>query len=253
MTGQSQTILAHLRELRRRVTYAAISVAVATVVAFVFHQQILTVLMQPAQGFVEIPNGKPVYTDLTELIGIAAKASLLVGMFASLPLVLYQIVMFLAPGLTPPERRYLYALLPVSVLAFLTGAAFGHQVLFPPMVKFLLTFRNDIATPLIRIGSYTNLMISLLFWMGIIFEMPVVTFFLAKIGVLSPAFLARNRRFAIVIAFILGAIITPTFDPINQSLVAGPIIVLYEAGIWLAKLASRGRARAASLNLDSER
>jgi sec-independent protein translocase protein TatC len=80
-----------------------------------------------------------------------------------------------------------------------------------------------------------------------------VTFFLAKIGVVSPEFLARNRRFALVIAFILGAIITPTFDPINQSLVAGPIIVLYEAGIWLAKLASRGRAKAASLKLDSER
>ena len=253
MTGRSQTILAHIRELRRRVTYAAISVGVATVVAFVFHQQILTVLMQPAQGFVEIPNGKPVYTDLTELISIAAKASLLVGLFVSLPLVLYQLVMFVAPGMTPQERRYLYALLPVSVLAFIAGGAFGHQVLFPPMVKFLLTFRNDLATPLISIGSYTNLMISLLFWMGIIFEMPVVTFFLAKIGVVSPAFLARNRRFALVIAFILGAIITPTFDPINQSLVAGPIIVLYEAGIWLAKLASRGRAKAASLNLDSER
>ncbi len=252
MTGQSQPILTHLRELRRRVTYAAISVGVSTLVAFAFHEQILTVLAQPAQGFVEIPNGKPVYTDLTELIGIAAKASLLVGLFASLPLVLYQAIMFIAPGLTRRERRYLYTLLPVSVLAFVAGAAFGHQVLFPPMVEFLLNFRNDVATPLIRIGSYTNLMIALLFWMGIIFEMPVVTFFLAKIGLVSPQFLARNRRFALVIAFILGAIITPTFDPINQTLVAGPIIVLYEAGIWLAKLASRGRTRAARLELDSE-
>ena len=107
MTGQSQPILTHLRELRRRVTYAAISVGVSTLVAFAFHEQILTVLAQPAQGFVEIPNGKPVYTDLTELIGIAAKASLLVGLFASLPLVLYQAIMFIAPGLTRRERRYL--------------------------------------------------------------------------------------------------------------------------------------------------
>ena len=252
MTSQSQPILVHLRELRRRVTYATISVALSTLVAFAFHEQILTVLSQPAQGFVEIPNGRPVYTDLTELIGIAAKASLLVGLFLSLPLVLYQAIMFVAPGLTPRERRYLYTLLPVSLLAFIAGATFGHQVLFPPMVTFLLTFRNDVATPLIRIGSYTNLMIALLFWMGIIFEMPVVTFFLAKIGVVSPEFLARNRRFALVLAFILGAIITPTFDPINQTLVAGPIIVLYEAGIWLAKLATRGRPRTTRLELESK-
>ena len=199
--------------------------------------------MGPAQGFVDIPNQKPIYTDLTEFLGIAAKASLLVGLFASLPFVLYQVVMFVSPGLTRRERRYLYALMPVSLLAFVGGAAFGYRILFPPMVTFLLGFGSDIATPFIRIGTYVNLMISLLFWMGIIFETPVVLFFLSKIGVVTPAFLARNRRYAIVVAFILGAIITPTFDPINQSMVAVPIIILYEAGIWLAKLARVGRKR----------
>ncbi len=197
--------------------------------------------MAPAEQFDSIPHGGPIYTDLTEFIGIAAKASLLVGMFAALPFVLYQIVMFVAPGLKSKERRYLYVLMPVTVLMFVVGSAFGYKVLFPPMIHFLLMFAGDLATPLIRIGSFINLMLSLLFWMGIIFEMPVVLFFLAKIGVVSPEFLARNRRYAIVVAFILGAIITPTFDPINQTLVAGPIIVLYEVSIWLAKLAARGR------------
>lgn len=241
MNPDARPVREHLLELRRRLTWAAASVVVTTAVAFAFHQQILELLMGPAQGFVDIPTGKPIYTDLTEFLGIAAKASLLVGLFASLPLVMYQVVMFVSPGLQPRERRYLYALLPTSLLAFVLGAAFGYRVLFPPMVNFLLTFGSDVATPFIRIGNYVNLMLSLLFWMGVIFEMPVVIFFLAKIGVVTPSFLSRHRRYALIIAFILGAIITPTFDPINQTLVAAPIIVLYEASIWLAKLAARGR------------
>ena len=209
--------------------------------------------MAPAQGFASIPNGKPIYTDITEFLGIAAKASLLVGLFSALPFVLYQLVMFVAPGLKPKERRYLYALLPLSVISFLAGAAFGYRIVFPPAVRFLLGFGSDVATPFIRIGNYVNLMLSLLFWMGIVFETPVVLFFLAKIGVVTPEFLARNRRFAVVVAFVLGAIITPTFDPVNQSMVAAPIVVLYEVGIWLAKLARRGRKRTASdLGLDTE-
>ena len=132
----------------------------------------------------------------------------------------------------------------------MVGAAFGYRVLFPPMVNFLLNFGSDVATPLISIRSYVNLMLTLLFWMGVIFEIPVVTFFLAKIGLVSPEALGRNRRYAVVAAFILGAVITPTFDPINQALVALPIIVLYEVSVWLAKLAVRGRRKSAALGTE---
>ena len=234
----------HLAELRRRLVWSALVVLVCTGVSFAFHGQILRLLMEPAQGFASIPNQKPIFNDLTEFIGIAMKVSLLAGLILSLPFVLYQLVMFVSPGLTTSEKRYLYTLLPISVLAFLAGAAFGYRILFPPAVKFLLTFGSDIATPLIRIGNYIGLMLSLLFWMGLVFEIPVVLFFLARIGVVTSEFLARKRRYAIVVAFILGAIITPTFDPINQSLVAIPIIVLYEVGIWLAKLGGRRRSAA---------
>ena len=240
----------HLLELRRRVTYAAISVFVTTVIAFIFHERILILLMEPAQQFVSIPGGKPIYTDLTEFIGIAARTSLLVGLFCSLPFVLYQVVKFVAPGLNPSERRYLYALIPAGVLAFIAGAAFGYFVLFPPMVNFLLTFGSEVATPMIRIGSYTNLMLRLLFWMGIVFELPVVMFFLARIGLVSPEALARNRRYALVVAIVLGAIITPTFDPINQMIVAAPIFALYEVSIWVAKLAARRRRRSAAFSAE---
>ena len=229
----------HLAELRRRVIWSAVAVVVCTAVAFVFHEQIIQLLLQPARGFGNVPNEKPIYTDLTEFIGIAFKVSLLTGIVLSLPFVLFQIVMFVSPGLNGREKRYLYYLVPVSLFAFLSGAAFGYFILFPPAVNFLLTFGSDLATPFIRIGNYVNLMITLLFWMGLVFETPAILFLLSKIGVVTPSFLSNNRRWAIVIAFILGALITPTFDPINQSLVAFPIIVLYEVGIWLAKIGYR--------------
>ena len=244
MTDKPLPLRSHLLELRKRLTYSAIAVLVTTAVAFAFHKWILKLLMGPAEQFSDLPLGGAVFTEPTEFIGIAAKTSLLAGLVVSLPFVLYQLVMFVAPGLNPKERRYLYVLLPVSLLVFLGGGAFGYFVLFPPMFRFLQGFGGDVAIPMIRISSYINLMLRLLFWMGIIFELPVVIFFLAKIGVVSSEFLARQRRYAIILAFILGAIITPTFDPLNQTIVAAPIIVLYEASIWLAKLAGRGRRRA---------
>ena len=254
MKDKSLPITQHLNELRRRLTWSVVAVLVCTALAFAFHEQILKLLMEPAKGFTNIPNQKPIYTELTELIGIAMKVSLLSGLVLASPFVLLQILMFVAPGLSPTERRYLFILLPVSLLAFAAGAAFGYRVLFPPAVKFLLSFGTEVATPYIRIGNYVNLMITLLFWMGIIFETPVVMFFLSKIGVVTPDFLASKRRYAVVAAFVLGALITPTFDPVNQSLVALPIIVMYELGIWLAQLGGKGRREAAQeLGLDTKR
>lgn len=240
---EHQTLGVHLTELRRRLTWSAVVVFIGTVVSFIFHQQILQVLMAPAGNFTELPQNKPVYTELTEFIGIAMKASLFVGIFGSLPFLLWQMVMFAAPGLNSTEKRYLYSLMPITILVFLAGSAFGYFMLFPPAVRFLLTFGSDVATPMIRIGNYINLMLSLLFWMGIVFELPIILFFLSRIGVVTPKFLARNRRWAIVISFILGAIITPTLDPINQAFVAGPIIVLYEVGVQLSKVGARMRSR----------
>lgn len=168
-----------------------------------------------------------------------------------MPLV-YQFVSFVSPGLNAAERRYLYALLPSGIVVFAIGAAFGYFVLFPPAIHFLFHFGDEVATAQIRIGSYVRLMISLLLWMGVVFETPIVLFFLSRIGVVTPQQLGKQRRYAIVVAFILGALITPTFDPINQTLVALPIIVLYEVGIWLAKLGARqrNRQRAGEFGLD---
>ena len=234
----------HLEELRKRLTIALVTTVVTTVIAFVFYKQIIELLLRPADlGAAAGGEAGLVFIEVTEMLAVSLKVSIVSGFVLAFPIILYQIIMFVAPGLTPKERRYLITFIPGVALAFVAGVSFGYFVLIPPALNFLLSWGSDLATPMIRIGNYVNVMVMLLFWMGVVFETPVVMLLLAKLGVVSPRGFARWRRQWIVVAFILGALITPTFDPINQSLVAGPLIVLYEAGIWLAKLATRGRPR----------
>ena len=200
-------------------------------------------LLRPAEDFTAATGGEPglVFIEVTEMLAVTLKVSLVSGLVLAFPIILYQIIMFAAPGLTAREKRYLFTFMPAVLLAFAAGVAFGYIVLIPPAINFLLNWGSDIATPMIRIGNYVNVVVMLLFWMGVVFETPVVMFVLAKLGIVSWRGFARWRRHWIVVAFILGALITPTFDPINQSLVAGPLILLYEMGIWLSRLATRGR------------
>ena len=248
---EAQPLRLHLEELRRRLFVAALGTVGGAIVTFVFHRQIFKFLMEPARNLPNIPDSPLVFTEVTEMLGISFKISLLGGLIIALPLVTYELVMFISPGLKPRERRYLFMSLPGITIAFLAGVAFGFYVLIPPAIRFLLTFNADIATPMIRIGNYMNLMIRLLFWMGVVFETPVLMFVLAKLRIVSHRTFIRWRRLAIVLAFVLGALITPTFDPINQSLVAVPIIVLYEMGIWLAWLARREKKATAMETTES--
>ena len=128
---------------------------------------------------------------------------------------------------------------------FAGGVAFGYFILIPPATRFLLSFGADIASPEIRIGNYISLITRLLLSIGLVFELPVITTFLARLGVITSSWLASKRKISIILAFILAAIITPTFDPINQTLVAAPLIILYEMSIWLAKLVQRRKPREA--------
>ena len=235
----------HLEELRRRLTIAALATLATTVVAFVFHRQILNLLIRPSD--LEAATGGEaglVFVEVTEMLAVTLKVSLVSGLVMAFPIILFQVILFVAPGLTTREKRYLFLFMPGVVLSFAAGAAFGYFILIPPAISFLVNWGGDVATPMIRIGNYINVMVMLLFWMGLVFETPIVMFLLAKLGIVSSRGFARWRRYWVVVAFILGALITPTFDPINQSLVAAPLIVLYEAGIWLAKLAARGRSEA---------
>ena len=231
------TFLGHLGELRQRLIKGVIAVVVASIISFVFFKPIFYYLILPA-GDINL-----VYIEMTEMIGTIMKVCLTSGVILAMPYLTYQLLMFVSPALTRKEKKYVYFILPWIALMFVGGVAFGYFILIPPATRFLITFGSDIATPQIKIGNYISIVSRLLLAIGLVFEMPVVTTFLARLGIITSKWLASKRKIAIISAFILAAIITPTFDPINQSLVAVPLIILYEMSIWLAKLVQRKEPR----------
>ena len=227
---QKLTILSHVTELRNRLIKSVIAIAIGSIVCFIFRDYIINILKLPAGG-VDLQ-----FIEMTEMMGTYMRVSLFGGIALAMPYLVYHGIMFISPALTRREKKYVYIILPWVALMFIAGVAFGYFILVPPATKFLLTFGSNIATPFIRVGNYISIITRLLLAIGLIFEMPVVTTFLARIGVIKPKWLSDKRKVAIIFAFIIAAIITPTFDPINQSLVAIPLIVLYELSILLAKL-----------------
>lgn len=228
----------HFRELRSRVLISMVALLVGSAICFYFYEEILTLLLTPARR-VAGDDVTIIYTEITELLSTTVKVSMLGGLVLALPVILYNVIRFVAPGLTPKERRILFSFLPAAVLAFVAGMAFGYFVMIPPALKFLLTFGGDIAEPLIRISNMINIMIRLLFWLGIAFETPLVMYVLATLGIVNARGFARFRRLWLVVSFVIAAAITPTIDPLNQAVVAGPLIVLYELGVLLARIAGR--------------
>ena len=233
----------HLQELRKRLLYSIIAVIAGTAIAFPFWEKVVVWLKRPAQA---LNNGEGVpliATQVTEAFTTSFRVSILAGLILAFPIVLYQVIRFVAPGLTSKEQRYLLAFLPAVLLVFLAGVAFGYLVLTPQALPFLLSFGGEVVQPQIRVSSYVDVMVRLLFWMGIVFETPLIMLLLARIGIANARRFSRFRRYWIVVAFVLGAVITPTVDPVNQALVAIPLLVLYEVGIVLVRVLGRKESR----------
>jgi sec-independent protein translocase protein TatC len=233
------TLLGHIYEMRKRLIRSVIAVVIGIIIAFIFWRWIFYILMLPAQEI------NLIFIELTEMIGVVMKVCLAAGLVLATPYITIQAVLFIRPALTKKEERYVYLILPWVAIMFLGGVVFGYFILIPPAIGFLYSFGSDIATPQIIIGNYISIITRLLLAIGLVFELPVLTTFLARMGIVKPEWLSSKRKMAIIGAFILAAIITPTFDPINQSLVAIPLIVLYEMSIWLAKLVYRRKKEAA--------
>ena len=246
-TAETLPLREHFRELRSRLMICLIALLIGASICFYFYQEILTFLITPARR-VAGDDVSIIYTEVTELLGPTVKVSLRGGLVLALPVILYNAVRFVAPGLTPRERRVLLSFLPAALLAFVGGMAFGYFVMIPPALKFLLTFGGEVAEPLIRISNVVNIMIRLLFWLGVAFETPLVMYVLATLGIVTARGFARFRRLWLVVSFVIAAAITPTIDPLNQAIVAGPLIVLYEFGVLLAWIA--GRRASAALNAE---
>ena len=228
-----RTLWDHLNELRQRLIICLIAVAAGIILSFIFADQVFRFLLVPA-GKVNL-----VFIDVTEMLGTYMQVSLICGFILAMPVLVYHLIMFVSPGLTSVEKKYVWMILPWIFLMFMAGVAFSYFILLPPAIGFLLSFGAEIATPQIRISNYISLIGRLLLASGLIFETPVITTFLARLGIINSGWMARQRKWAIILAFILGAVITPTIDPVNQTLVALPLIVLYELSIWLAKLVER--------------
>jgi sec-independent protein translocase protein TatC len=224
-------LLEHLRELRTRLIRASIALAIFTAISFVFARQVLIILIAP-MGATPPQALKP-----TESIANYMKVALLCGVTLAMPFIVYQLGRFVTPALTKPERRYLLLLVPGATICFVAGVSFAYFVMLPTAIPFLQGFLADIITQQWAIGEYLSFVIALLFWIGVSFELPLVVYFLAKLGIVDSRMLARNRKYAIVVIAILAAVITPTVDPLNMFLVMGPLVVLYELGVILAKFA----------------
>ncbi|GIW11378.1 MAG: Sec-independent protein translocase protein TatC [Dehalococcoidia bacterium] len=241
------TIVEHLAELRTRILWSLASLVVGCVVAAFVEPQILDLLKRPLGDLLasQTNPGQPqvvlISTEPTEAFGVYIKVILLSGLILSFPMHVYQLVMFIAPGLLPHEKRLLFTFLPFATISFLAGVVFGYFVLLPPAINFLLTFgvEQNIAQPYIRVSSYIDLVVRLLLWIGLSFETPMFMLILGRLGILRYSQIARFRRYAIVGAWVLAAVITPTFDPVNQTLVAVPLMGLFEIGAQLVRLFGR--------------
>jgi sec-independent protein translocase protein TatC len=227
---EQSTIIEHLKESRSRLLKCVIVVAITTIFSFFYVSRIIEVFTS------RIPNEQFIFTEVTELFGTSMKVALYTGLALALPFLIFQLVRFVAPGLKSREKKYLYLLLPFITLLFAVGAVFAYYIILPPALNILLhpPMAADIAEPYLKIGNYIGLVVKLLFWIGVMFEAPLVMAFLARIGAVSASAFAKKGRIAVVAAFILAAIITPTFDPINQTLVGGSMILLYGFGVLLA-------------------
>ena len=228
----------HFSELRKRIIFILIIYLISTIIGFALHREILQVIVKPVEQINELTQGLPIFTNITEFWGVVMKVSLLSGLLISFPFISFQVLAFVIPGLRSKEKKFALIVLPGSIISFYLGSAFGFFVLVPPAIKFLVFFGGDISTPLIRIGSLVQLTTNLMIWMGISFQLPIIMYLLTVLRVIDHNRFKVLRKWFIVIAFILGAIITPTFDPVNQLIVAIPIIVLYEVGFllsWISK------------------
>ena len=232
--------MAHLKELRNRILYSAISVALGLVIGMIFGNQILFLLKLPA-GNIEL-----VALKLVENVSVYFKVSLMSGVIIAMPFLVYQLFAFVAPGLTPREKRTIFTILPAITFMFLGGVVFAYFVALPPALNFLYNFNSGIAKPMISLDNYISFVTRILLVIGLVFETPLIIMALARLGVVSPKWLAARRKWWIIIAFVIAAIVTPTPDPLDQTIVAVPLILLLELGILLARLVYKKREQPAA-------
>jgi sec-independent protein translocase protein TatC len=245
------SLIEHLDELRRRLFVAAIAVAATTAVSFAAATQIIKVLLIPAScqfipTFVCDPSGpqRLIALSPTENFTTYMRVSLFAGVAFAMPVILYEIYAYIDPALLSNERRFVRLMgLPVIGL-FVLGMAFCYFLLLPNAIKFLVNFGSEVIDNQLRASDYLSFVTTFILGMGIVFEVPVIIYALVRVHVVQRSWLARQRRYVFLLSFVIGAIITPTPDPFNQTLVSIPMYLLFELGLLLARFAGGPRAAA---------
>ena len=227
-------LMEHIGALRKHLLRAVIFMAITTVFSFAFTARIIDILAQPVGGISGLQA-----IDVTESVGTFMRVALLCGFALALPYIAFELWLFAAPGLSKRSRIFGLFAIPLVVLFFLGGVAFAYFGMLPTALPFLLNFMGITTIP--RPSTYIGFVTSLMFWIGVAFEFPLVIYVLASMNLIDARTLARQWRLAIVIIAVMAAAITPTVDPVNMSLVMGPLIILFVLSIGLAHLAQRRR------------
>jgi sec-independent protein translocase protein TatC len=237
------SLVGHLGELRDRLVVTAIALVATTAIAFFFATQLIRILIIPVDcTFIptytcHVPPTTLISLSPTENFATYFRVALFAGMALAMPVILYEIYAYVDPALLPKERRFIRFMgLPVIGL-FIAGMLFCYFVLLPNAIKFLINFGDEVIKNQLRAADYISFVTIFILGMGLIFEVPVAIFALVKIHVITRPWLAKQRRYAVLVAFVIAAVITPTPDPFNQTLVAVPMYLLFELGLFVARFA----------------
>ncbi|RXJ97286.1 twin-arginine translocase subunit TatC [Malaciobacter molluscorum] len=224
----------HIADLRKRLINSVIALVIGFFVCFFFYEPILEWMMVPVEAVLP-PNSQMVAVEVQETFFTALKVAFFSGFILTLPIIFWQVWLFLAPGLYDHEKKLVFPFVFFGTLMFLIGGAFAYYVVIPYGFEFLINFGSAVVTVLPSIGKYVGFFTKLLFGFGVAFELPVITFFLAKIGLVTDRMLKDYFKYAVVIIFIVASLLTPP-DVLTQFLMAGPLIILYIVSIYIAKV-----------------
>ena len=241
----AMSFLEHLEELRKRIIYSLIAVTVGFFACWNYHEFIFRYVQRPVMDALQ-RNGmaeKLVYLNPTEPFNLYLKVAFLAGLFVTSPFVLYQVWLFISPGLYRNEKRYVLPFMFSTVFLFLGGGLFAYKMVYPAALNFLIDYGKQFQ-PMITIGEYTDLFLTIMLGMGVIFEMPILVFFLSMMGIVSPRWMWHNVRYSILVIFIIAAILTPTTDILNMCLFAAPMVALYILSIGVAWMVHPAQRRA---------